>query len=86
MLEIVGDPAAFATGLVDAAGADDHLEPGRRAGFVADEKQMLAQALLSGYGGTCWQREGEEERARRERLPKTARHPKAPSAPNPAKG
>src|SRR5262245_31628431 len=53
MLEIVGESAAFATGLVNTARTDDHLEPGRRARLVADEKQMLTQAAAAAQAGSA---------------------------------
>ena len=56
MFEIVRKAAALAVFLVVAAGTDDHLELGRRAGLVAHEVKALAHALLRGK-----RREGREQ-------------------------
>jgi hypothetical protein len=48
MFQVVGNAATLATDLVVASGADNHLEMGRCARLVPDQKQMFARALLGG--------------------------------------
>ena len=50
VFEIMREPATLAVGFIEAAGMDDHLELGRRAGLVANQEQPFADALLGGEG------------------------------------